>query len=65
LIEIIADVETITKQAILSFVATVNEGGTPNLLPKASLTVTDGVLYFSDIASPDHAELETQSRHRN
>ncbi|MCP2132861.1 pyridoxamine 5'-phosphate oxidase family protein [Bradyrhizobium ottawaense] len=65
MIEIIADVETITKQSILSFVATANEGGTPNLSPKASLTVTDGVLYFSDIASPDHTELETRSRHRN
>ncbi|WP_247478984.1 hypothetical protein [Bradyrhizobium sp. CW9] len=40
MIEIIADVETITKQAILSFVATANEGGTPNLSPKTSLTVT-------------------------
>src|SRR5512147_3164519 len=26
--------------------------GTPNLSPKASLTVRNGVLYFADIASP-------------
>jgi predicted pyridoxine 5'-phosphate oxidase superfamily flavin-nucleotide-binding protein len=51
-IEINADVEAIIKQAILSFVATVNEDGTPNLSPKASLTVRNGVLYFADIASP-------------
>jgi hypothetical protein len=51
-IEISADVEAIIKQAILSFVATVNEDGTPNLSPKASLTVRNGVLYFADIASP-------------
>lgn len=52
MIEITADMESIINQAILSFVATVNEDGTPNLSPKASLTVTDGVLYFADIASP-------------
>jgi len=52
MIEISADIEAIIKQAILSFVATVNEDGTPNLSPKASLTVTNGVLYFADIASP-------------
>ncbi len=52
MIEITADMEAIIKQAILSFVATVNEDGTPNLSPKASLTVADGVLYFADIASP-------------
>ncbi|MET4489798.1 pyridoxamine 5'-phosphate oxidase family protein [Bradyrhizobium sp. LA7.1] len=51
MIEITADMESIIKQAILSFVATVNEDGTPNLSPKASLTVTDGVPYFADIAS--------------
>jgi len=50
--EISADMEAIIKQAILSFVATVNEDGTPNLSPKASLMVTNGVLYFADIASP-------------
>lgn len=50
--EITADMETIIKQAILSFVATVNKDGTPNLSPKASLTVRNGVLYFADIASP-------------
>jgi predicted pyridoxine 5'-phosphate oxidase superfamily flavin-nucleotide-binding protein len=52
MIEITADMETIIEQAILSFVATVNEDGTPNLSPKASLTVRKGVLYFADIASP-------------
>jgi hypothetical protein len=30
MIEITADIEAIIKQAILSFVATVNEDGTPN-----------------------------------
>jgi predicted pyridoxine 5'-phosphate oxidase superfamily flavin-nucleotide-binding protein len=50
--EITADMEAIIKQAILSFVATVNEDGTPNLSPKASLKVTNDVLYFADIASP-------------
>lgn len=53
MIEITADMEAIIKQAVLSFVATVNEGGTPNLSPKASLTVRNGVLYFADIASPE------------
>ena len=52
MIKITADMEAIVKQAILSFVATVNEDGTPNLSPKASLTVANGVLFFADIASP-------------
>lgn len=52
MIEITDDMKAIIKQAILSFVATVNEDGTPNLSPKASLTVRNGVLYFADIASP-------------
>jgi predicted pyridoxine 5'-phosphate oxidase superfamily flavin-nucleotide-binding protein len=51
-IEITGDMEAIIKQAILSFVATVNEDGTPNLSPKASLTIRNGVLFFADIASP-------------
>jgi len=50
--EITEDMRAIIKQAILSFVATVNEDGTPNLSPKASLTVVNGELYFADIASP-------------
>jgi hypothetical protein len=50
--EITPDVEAIIKQALLSFVATVNADGTPSLSPKASLTVRNGVLYFADIASP-------------
>jgi hypothetical protein len=52
MIKIDADMEAIIRQAILSFVATVNEDGTPNLSPKASLTVVNGTLYFADIASP-------------
>lgn len=52
MIEINADMEAIIKQALLSFVATVNDDGTPNLSPKASLTVRNGALYFADIASP-------------
>ncbi len=52
MIEITNEMKAIIKQAILSFVATVNEDGTPNLSPKASLTVANGVLYFADIASP-------------
>ncbi|AOB30261.1 pyridoxamine 5'-phosphate oxidase [Bordetella sp. H567] len=52
MMEITADMEAIIKQAILSFVATVNEDGTPSLSPKASLKVVNGVLYFADIASP-------------
>jgi hypothetical protein len=52
MVEISADMEAIIKQAILSFVATVNEDGTPSLSPKASLTLRDGALYFADIASP-------------
>jgi len=42
--------EAIVKRAILSFVATVNEEGTPNLPPKMSLTVMNGVLYLSAIS---------------
>jgi hypothetical protein len=52
MIEITTDMKAIVKQAMLSFVATVNEDGTPNLSPKASLTVVAGILYFADIASP-------------
>lgn len=52
MIEIDADMKAIISRAILSFVATVNDDGTPNLSPKASLTVRNGTLYFADIASP-------------
>ncbi|MFA6115288.1 MAG: pyridoxamine 5'-phosphate oxidase family protein [Sphingomonas sp.] len=52
MVDITADMEAIIKQAILSFVATVNDDGTPSLSPKASLTVRGGQLYFADIASP-------------
>jgi hypothetical protein len=47
-----SDVEAIVRHAILSFVATVTADGTPNLSPKASLTIRDDELYFADIASP-------------
>jgi predicted pyridoxine 5'-phosphate oxidase superfamily flavin-nucleotide-binding protein len=50
--EFTADMESIVQGAILSFVATVNADETPNLSPKASLTIRDGNLYFADIASP-------------
>src|SRR5215470_20360580 len=50
--EITADMAMIIRRAILSFVATVNEDGTPNLSPKVSLTVRNGILYFADISSP-------------
>jgi general stress protein 26 len=50
--EITPDMACVIKKAMLSFVATINEDGTPNLSPKASLTVVDGSLYFADIASP-------------
>ena len=50
--EITPDMVSIIKKAMLSFVATINEDGTPNLSPKASLTVMNGGLYFADIASP-------------
>jgi hypothetical protein len=43
MLEITGDMEAIIKQAILSFVATVNEDGTPNLSPKASLTVRNAI----------------------
>ena len=50
--EITTDMQAIIRQAMLSFVATVNADGTPNLSPKASLTIRSGILYFADIASP-------------
>jgi len=40
------------QRAILSFVATVNEDGSPNLSPKASLVARNDALFFADIASP-------------
>lgn len=52
MIVITEDMKAIIGRAILSFVATVNEDGTPSLSPKASLTVVNGQLYFADIASP-------------
>jgi predicted pyridoxine 5'-phosphate oxidase superfamily flavin-nucleotide-binding protein len=46
------DMVAVIERAILSFVATVNPDGTPNLSPKASLTVRGDKLFFADIASP-------------
>jgi predicted pyridoxine 5'-phosphate oxidase superfamily flavin-nucleotide-binding protein len=46
------EMRELIKRAILSFVATVNEDNTPNLSPKASLTVRDDKLYFANIGSP-------------
>jgi uncharacterized protein len=46
------DMVDVINRAILSFVATVNADGTPNLSPKASLTARDERLFFADIASP-------------
>ena len=47
------DMKDIISRAILSFVATVNEDGTPNLSPKASLKAHDGKLFFANMASPN------------
>lgn len=47
------DMREIVRRAILCFVATVNKDGTPNLSPKASLTVQGDALLFANIASPD------------
>lgn len=46
------DMVAVIGRAILSFVATVNADGTPNLSPKASLMARGDTLYFADIASP-------------
>ncbi|MCR4470473.1 pyridoxamine 5'-phosphate oxidase family protein [Burkholderia sp. SCN-KJ] len=51
-----ADMRNVVQRAILSFVATVNEDGSPNLSPKASLIVRDDALFFADIASPQTIE---------
>jgi len=42
----------IIRRAALSFVATINPDGSPNLSPKASLMARGDMLYFADIASP-------------
>jgi hypothetical protein len=52
MVEITSDMEALIGRAILSFVATIGVDGSPNLSPKASLTVRNGLLYFADIASP-------------
>jgi predicted pyridoxine 5'-phosphate oxidase superfamily flavin-nucleotide-binding protein len=46
------DMYDVIQRAMLSFVATVNEDGTPNLSPKASLFASNEALFFADIASP-------------
>jgi uncharacterized protein len=46
------DMLAIIRGAMLCFVATVNDDGTPNLSPKASLTTRGDRLLFADIASP-------------
>ncbi|MFP3555488.1 pyridoxamine 5'-phosphate oxidase family protein [Paraburkholderia sp. SIMBA_049] len=50
------DMLDVIKRAILSFVATVNEDGSPNLSPKASLIALNDALFFADIASPQTIE---------
>ena len=50
------DMRDVIKRAILSFVATVNEDGSPNLSPKASLIALNDTLFFADIASPQTIE---------
>ena len=47
------DMKDIIGRAILSFVATVNEDGTPNLSPKASLKAHNDMLFFANMASPN------------
>jgi predicted pyridoxine 5'-phosphate oxidase superfamily flavin-nucleotide-binding protein len=47
-----ADMLDVIQRTILSFVATVNEDGSPNLSPKASLIARNDALFFADIASP-------------
>ncbi|MFM0498481.1 pyridoxamine 5'-phosphate oxidase family protein [Paraburkholderia caledonica] len=51
-----ADMVNVIQRAILSFVATVNDDGSPNLSPKASLVARDDALFFADIASPTTVE---------
>ncbi|MPW23141.1 pyridoxamine 5'-phosphate oxidase family protein [Paraburkholderia sp. CNPSo 3157] len=50
------DMLDVIQRAILSFVATVNEDGSPNLSPKASLVARNDTLFFADIASPQTVE---------
>lgn len=47
------DMKAIIKQANLSFVATINQDGSPNLSPKSTLRpYDDDSLIFADLASP-------------
>ena len=47
------DMKSIIKQANLSFVATINQDGTPNLSPKSTLRPHDDCsLIFANLASP-------------
>ena len=47
-----ADMIDVIQRVILSFAATANEDGSPNLSPKASLIARNDALFFADIASP-------------
>ena len=47
------DMKAIIKQANLSFVATINEDGSPNLSPKSTMRhYDDNSLIFANLASP-------------
>jgi predicted pyridoxine 5'-phosphate oxidase superfamily flavin-nucleotide-binding protein len=47
------DAQRVVEEQRLSFVATVNDDGTPNLSPKGTIAVLDdGHLAFADIRSP-------------
>ncbi|WP_245597965.1 pyridoxamine 5'-phosphate oxidase family protein [Ottowia thiooxydans] len=50
------DMVAVIARAKLAFFATVNEDGTPNLSPKASLTVRENALCFANMASPHTVE---------
>ncbi len=51
MIEIDADMESIITQALLLFVATVNEDGTSEISPNVSLSVIEKTLYFLNVTS--------------
>jgi predicted pyridoxine 5'-phosphate oxidase superfamily flavin-nucleotide-binding protein len=50
-VRITEDMRDVIVRARLCFAATVNEDGTPNVSPKASLRAIGDELYFADIAS--------------
>ena len=56
------DMKTIIKRSNLSFVATINQDGSPNLSPKSTLRpFDDNSLIFANLASPGTIE----NLHRN